>query len=186
MKAGKVADMLGVDQKTILNWTDRLEFSEFFSPDAKGLGRSMGRDYTEVEIVVLNTVRTERQKNTDWTDIARLLQSGVRDTDLPPSALTVDSPAPLVQYAKMQQLQTEVNFLERENVRLQDDMKRLRDDYRQLQQEKNVEIDRVVSQKQIEMERLLKEAARREGELREQIGELKALLRISKEHPNDK
>jgi DNA-binding transcriptional MerR regulator len=185
MKTGKVADMLGVDQKTILNWTDRPEFSEFFSPEAKGLGRSMGRDFTEAEIVVLNTIHTERQKNTDWTDIGRLLGEGVRDTNLPPSALTVDSPAPLVQYGKLQQLQVQVDLLEKENSHLRDEMRELREAYQQLQQRQNTDMERLLKQKQEEMERLLKESTHREGELREQIGELKAMLRIRKEDGGD-
>ena len=76
MKTGKVADMLGVDQKTILNWVDRSDFEKFFSADARGKGRTMGRSFDETEIVILNTIRVERQKNTDWTDIARLLDDG--------------------------------------------------------------------------------------------------------------
>ncbi len=114
MKTGKVADMLGVDQKTILNWTDRTDFEKFFSTDARGKGRTMGRSYSETEIVVLNTIRVERQKNTDWQDIARLLDEGIRDGDLPVNALLVDSPAPLVQYGKLQVLQSRVDELETE------------------------------------------------------------------------
>lgn len=163
MKTGKVADMLGVDQKTILNWSDRPELQKFFSPDALGQGRSIGRDYAEQEIIVLNTIRTERRKNTAWRDIARLLEEGVRDTELPPSALLVDSPAPLVQYGKMQQLQARVESLEAQVEQLQEEK-------RFLQQQKDTEV-----------ERILRESSQREGELREQIGELKAMLRMYRE-----
>ena|ERR1041385_3488844 len=117
MKTGKVADMLGVDQKTILNWADRTDFEKFFSLDARGKGRTMGRSFDESEIVILNTIRVERQKNTDWLDIARLLEDGVRDTNLPVNALLVDSPAPIVQYGKMQVLQARVDELEEELAR---------------------------------------------------------------------
>jgi DNA-binding transcriptional MerR regulator len=127
MKTGKVADMLGVDQKTITNWVDRVDFEKFFSPEARGKGRSMGRLFDENEIVILNTIRLERQKNTDWPDIARLLDNGVRDTNLPVSALLVDSPAPLVQYGKMQVLQARVEELEQELTR-KDDMIAERDE----------------------------------------------------------
>lgn len=167
MKVGKVADMLGVDSKTILNWTDRPDLNGFFSEDARGLGRTMGRDYTESEIVLLNTIRTERQKNTAWSDIARLLNAGVRDTDLPPSALLVDSPAPLVQFGKLQQLQAYVEALEAQ--------------VEQLQEEKRL----LQSQKDKEIERVLRESAQREGELREHIGELKAMLRMYKDREDE-
>lgn len=174
MKTGKVADMLGVDQKTVLNWTDRPEFQPLFSSEARGLGRSVGRDYNETEVIILNTIRTERQKNTTWEEILRLINDGVRDTDLPPSALLVDSPAPLVQYGKMQQLQAQVDLLERQNTDLRDEIRQLRDENRALQQVRNTELERVLKQKE-------EEAVRREGELREQIGELKAMLRIYKD-----
>jgi DNA-binding transcriptional MerR regulator len=178
MKTGKIADMLGVDQKTILNWTDRPEFLEFFSSEARGVGRSMGRDYTEVETVILNTIRTERQKNTDWSDIARLLRDGVRDSELPPSALLVDSPAPLVQYGKMQQLQAQVDLLEKENSQLREELRQVREDNRHLQQQQNSEMERLLKQKETE-------AVQREGELREQIGELKAELRLLRKEQSD-
>src|SRR5262249_39327111 len=137
MRTGKVADMLGVDQKTILNWTDRPEFEEFFSDDAKGLGRTMGRDYTEVEVVILNTIRTERQKNTTWSDIARLLKTGTRDTELPPTALLVDSPAPLVQYGKMQQVQAQLEAALAEIEHLREEMHRQETGHKQELKEKD-------------------------------------------------
>jgi hypothetical protein len=127
MKTGKVADMLGLDHKTVTNWTDRPEFQPYFSQEALGKGRSVSRSYNEQDVIVLNTIRTERQKNTDWPDIGKLLAEGVRDTDLPPSALLVDSPAPLVQYGKIQALQTRVDELE-VLLRQKDDIIREKDD----------------------------------------------------------
>lgn len=221
MKTGKVADMLGVDQKTILNWTDRPEFIEFFSEDARGLGRTMGRDYTEVEIVVLNTIRSERQKNTAWSDIARLLSQGDRDMDLPPMALLVDSPAPLVQFGKMQQIQAqyEAALAEIENLKaelerrdelaiqkeaqyaqkLQDkdnQIERLMDEKNEavarVGKEKNDELERVLREKNAEIERILKETSNQYtnqftdqiAQLHEQIGDLKATIRMLKERYN--
>jgi DNA-binding transcriptional MerR regulator len=132
MRTGKVADMLGVDQKTITNWTDRSEFQRFYSREALGQGRTMTRDYSEQDVVVLNTIRSERQKNTDWETIAKLLDEGMRDTDLPPSALLVESSAPVVQYGKLQALVAErdaaierAERAEAQNAELQNEIRRL-------------------------------------------------------------
>lgn len=222
MRTGKAADILGVDQKTILNWTDRPEFAEFFSEDARGKGRTMGRDYTEVEVVILNTIRKERQKNTTWSDIARLLENGTRDTDLPPNALLVDSTTPLAQYGKMQQMQLQIDNLTAELKRVSDDMQRQAEQSRQdliqkdiqhnqdikekdtqierLQNEKNLEaarimnetnteIERILNEKNLEVERILKETSNQYTHqftdqiamLHEQIGDLKATIRMLKE-----
>ena len=223
MKTGKVADMLGVDQKTILNWTDRPEFIEFFSEDARGLGRTMGRDYTEAEIIALNTIRSERQKNTAWTDIARLLSQGDRDMDLPPMALLVDSPAPLVQYGKMQQIQAQFEGALAEIAQLREEMERrdalalqkesqyeerLRDkdthierilsekndEAARIGKEKNDEIERILKEKNAEIERILKETSNQYthqftdqiAQLHEQIGDLKATIRMLREQYNGK
>jgi DNA-binding transcriptional MerR regulator len=214
MRTGKVADMLGVDQKTILNWTDRPEFTQFFSEDARGLGRTMGRDYTEVEVVILNTIRTERQKNTAWSDIARLLESGTRDTELPPNALLVDTTTPLAQYGKMQQMQLQIDNLTAELERVHEEMRQQEEKWRQELREKdaqiervqnekntevarimnetNVEIERVLNEKNLEVERILKETSDQYtnkftdqiAQLHEQIGDLKATIRMLRERYN--
>jgi DNA-binding transcriptional MerR regulator len=234
MKTGKVADMLGVDQKTILNWTDRPEFVEFFSEDARGLGRTMGRDYTEVEIIALNTIRSERQKNTTWSDIARLLSQGDRDMDLPPMALLVDSPAPLVQYGKMQQIQAQFEAALAEIVQLREEMERRdalaiqkesqyeqklhdkdvqierllneknvdfervvnesKDEVARAQKEKNDEIERILREKNAEIQQILKETSNtythqftdQIAQLHEQVGELKATIRMLREQYDGK
>lgn len=169
MKTSKVADMLGVDQKTVLNWTERQEFSEFFSDDAKGTGRSMGHDYSEAEIITLNTIRTERQKNTGWDDIARMLRSGIRDTELPASALLVSSPAPIVQYGKMQQLQTQIEMLERENTQLREDLRKVREELEEKHRAKEEKLTQEHRAQETEIrdkyERLLREVGRLEGKI---------------------
>jgi DNA anti-recombination protein RmuC len=183
----------------------------------------MGRDYTEAEIIALNTIRSERQKNTTWSDIARLLSQGDRDMDLPPMALLVDSPAPLVQYGKMQQIQAQFESALAEIKQLHEEMERrdalalqkesqyeekLRDkdthierlmnekneESTRLGKEKNDEIERILREKNAEIERILKETSNQYthqftdqiAQLHEQIGDLKATIRMLREQYNGK
>src|SRR5579871_152583 len=122
MKTGKVAKSLGVDQKTITNWTDHVMLRRFFSKEALAESGQTQRDYTDYDLLILNTVRTERTKNTDWADIAEILESGKFDQNLPPTALLVESAAPIQQYGKIMALTIErdtalkdVERLKREN-----------------------------------------------------------------------
>ena len=148
MKSGKVAKMLGLDRRTITNWTEREEFAGLFSPEARNLTSGYQRTYSESDVLTLNTIRIERDRNTSWEDIAKMLQAGERHLDLPPSALTVETSAPVSQYGKIQAYEAKIELLE---VQL--------DDLKQMLVEKDETI----------------------GDLREEIGMLKALLQIEKE-----
>jgi DNA-binding transcriptional MerR regulator len=152
MKTGKAAQMLERDTRTVTNWTDHELFKKFFTMEARGLGVSQ-RDYTEADILVLNTIRLEREHGTSWEDIAAMLQRGERHTDLPPSALTVQSTAPIAQYGKMAVLQARVEYLEEE------------------MRKRNVQIE--------EKEEVI-------GNLREEIGMLKGIIKMMKEQGNNK
>jgi len=107
MKTGKVAKSLGVDQKTITNWTDHVLLRRFFSKDALGESGQTQRDYTEYDLLILNTIRAERTKNTDWAEISEVLESGNLNQSLPPMALLVESTAPIQQYGRIVALSTE-------------------------------------------------------------------------------
>lgn len=112
MKSGKVAKMLGIDRRTITNWTDREEFSRFFSPEGRNLTTGFQRTYTESDVLVLNTIRIERDRGATWDDIEHMLHNGERHLDLPPSALTVETTAPVAQYGKIQAYEARIEILE--------------------------------------------------------------------------
>jgi len=148
MKSGKVARMLGLDRRTVTNWTDKEEFARFFSPEARNLTSGYQRTYTESDVIVLNTIRVERDRNTPWEDIAVMLQNGERHLDLPPSALTVETTAPVSQYGKIQAYEAKIELLESQLG---------------------------------DLKHMLAEKDETIGDLREEIGMLKALLQIEKE-----
>lgn len=101
MKTGKAAKALDVDPKTIINWTDTGGFAEFFSPGALAQDGRTQRDFNESDLVVLNTIRVRRNLGDSWDDIAVFLGSGKRETELPPTAMLVETSAPIAQYGRM-------------------------------------------------------------------------------------
>jgi DNA-binding transcriptional MerR regulator len=155
MKTGKAAKMLDVDPKTITNWTDVEEFGDYFSMSALGKDGKTQRDYLDSDILVLNTIRAERNRGANWSDIAALLETGYRNAELPPSALMIDTgTAPVAQYAKLA-----VALAERDAA-----VQRAEDLERRLEESetRNRELQ----------DRLLEEV----GELRQKIGRLEAVI----------
>jgi DNA anti-recombination protein RmuC len=69
-----------------------------------------------------------------------------------------------------------------ENQRLREELNQLKESVRQLEEAKRASSQ----QYSAEMEQILKESARREGDLREQIGELKGMLRFYQERGDAK
>ena len=91
MKTGELAKALGVDQGTIKNWVS--ELSEFFSDAAQNKGRAQ-RDYSDEDVITLNTIRTLRlvEGTTSWDKIREFLDSG-RRYELPAEVVLHDSRA---------------------------------------------------------------------------------------------
>ena len=125
MKTGKVAKAFGIDRKTVSNWTDMPQFQEFFSPEAKGIDRTQ-RDYSEPDLLVINTIRAMRNKNMGWDEIAAHLGSGERERELPASAMLVETTAPIAQYGRIIELQTALDSAEEQIDVLQEEVEQLR------------------------------------------------------------
>jgi DNA-binding transcriptional MerR regulator len=107
MKTGKTAKALDVDPKTIINWTDTEGFGEFFSLGALAKDGRTQRDFNESDLVVLNTIRARRNLGDSWEDIGAFLRSGKRETELPPTAMLVETSAPIAQYGRVVALTAE-------------------------------------------------------------------------------
>lgn len=95
MKTGHAAKALGVDSKTITNWINHPALNKFFSDSAAGRDGQTQRDITQDDLLLLNTVLSLRSRMppnaTDWNAIAAALDSGDRNSALPPSAATVET-----------------------------------------------------------------------------------------------
>lgn len=130
MKTGKVGKAFGIDRKTVANWTDMPQFQKFFSSEAKGVDRSQ-RDYLESDLLVVNTIRAMRAKSADWDEIADFLESGERERELPPSAMLIETTAPIAQYGRIVELQTSLESAEEQVDLLQEEVASLRSELQQ-------------------------------------------------------
>jgi len=134
MKTGKAAKALDVDPKTVINWTDTDGFAEFFSSGALGRDGRTQRDFNESDLVVLNTIRVRRNLGDSWEDIETYLRSGKRETELPPTAMLVETSAPIAQYGRVVALTAErdaalarVKELEKQLVESKEENKELQE-----------------------------------------------------------
>jgi DNA-binding transcriptional MerR regulator len=173
MKSGEVGKMLGIDRSTVKNWTDRQEFSPFFTEGAIQ-GSELQRDYDHADVLILNTIRAERAKGSKWTDIAHRLATGYRDSELPLSASTVEI-TPAESFAKALQLQMERDQALEAVAELRDQLEAKEQEIERLRQTKDQELNQVRQEKDSEKERLMREIA----ELREMIGGLKKEIEIT-------
>ncbi len=174
MKTGKVAKAFGIDRKTVSNWTDTPQLKKYFTPDALGVDRTQ-REYTEPDLLVINTIRVMRARGDDWDNIAAALERGERERELPASAMLVETTAPIAQYGRIVELQTALESAEEQIEELHDEIGRLREEAAQR--------DRVHHER---IERLLLEASDREGKLQREIGKLEATLEMFRQqHDND-
>ena len=118
MKPAKIARLLNIDQKTVTNWTDHSALRRFFSLDALSEDKPRQREYNESDVLVLNTIRNERTRNTPWEEIAIILANGYLDRNLPASSLLVDAGVPVVQYERFLALTNERDTALKEVERL--------------------------------------------------------------------
>lgn len=89
---GDVVVALGVSATTVRNWTEETIFEPYLSHQATRTGEfehSKQREYTEEDLYVLNTIRTQKTRVNSWEDVASKLEDGFRDRNLPEGAALV-------------------------------------------------------------------------------------------------
>lgn len=89
---GDIIIALNISSTTVRNWTDHAEFRVFFSSRAKRereFENAKQREYTEDDLHVLNTIRTQKTHKNSWEDVAVMLADGFRDKELPESSVLV-------------------------------------------------------------------------------------------------
>lgn len=171
-KTGDVASMMGLNPKTITNWVDRDEVNEFFSERARRSDeQSTHRYYNHDDIMVLNTIRLRKTRQNSWQEVADLLRSGHRDTELPASAALTATISPADQFTQVTRIKAEYDALmaqyqdmqaELEDMRQQlvELPKQIRDEYSQHISERDRTIGRLEAKLEIaqeEIERLRKQ-----------------------------
>lgn len=134
MKTGELATQLGISDRTLRNWADRPDLEPYLSPGARGQGVSQ-RQFTESDVLALNTVSRLRSDRAEWRDVAAYLETGKRNPDFPQNATSVTRTIPLQQaeqgarmmavvqerddaLARIDTLTTQINTLRAENKSL--------------------------------------------------------------------
>lgn len=108
MKTGDVAKMMGLNPKTITNWTDQEDLAPFFSEEARREdGRGTQREYTEADVLVINTIRLHKTRQNSWRDVAKILATGHREVELPITATLTKTISPADQIAAMMAIKSE-------------------------------------------------------------------------------
>jgi DNA-binding transcriptional MerR regulator len=164
MKTGEVAKMMGVNPKTITNWTDQGDIAEFFSTTARALNNVLQRDYSPDDVLVINTIRLHKSRQNTWQDIAELLRSKHRETELPLSAALTKTISPVDQVTGLMVIKAERDTA---LAQLQDAM---------------AEVDRLRSELKEEREdsfKQINELYKQVGRLEEKVETLQAELKKS-------
>ncbi len=177
MKTGSVAKLFGIDPKTVTGWVD--EFPEFFSESAKGDGLTQ-RSYLPEDLIVLNTIKSERAVRTEIETIRAKLASGHRDMTLPPDQ-TLNRESSLAVYGQLRALEAQLEDERREKEQLWKRTRELEEMVERLNKEKAAEVERILKETSDEYTKKFTDQI---ASLHEQIGDLKATMRMLKERYN--
>lgn len=157
--------MMGLNPKTITNWTDQEDLAVFFSDDARRNDESSSqREYDEEDIFVINTIRAQKTRQNTWKDVAKILATGHRETELPITATLTRSISPADQVAAMMMIKAERDTA---LAQLQDasfEIDRLRKEVREQREEAGkeiIELNRQIARLELKLE-LLEEKFRDE------------------------
>jgi DNA-binding transcriptional MerR regulator len=147
MKTGEVAKMMGLNPKTITNWTDQEDIAPFFSDTARRADEtSSQREYSDDDILIINTVRVHKKRQNTWRDVAKILATGHREVELPISATLTKTISPADQVAALMlikaerdttlaQLQDAIFEIERLRRELKDEREKMRKENSELNRE---------------------------------------------------
>jgi hypothetical protein len=179
MRIGKACKALGgIDNDTLKNWIERPELAKFFSATAHGDGRTQ-REITESDLIILNTVRSLRVTGTsEWVAIAKRLDGGYRDTELPIEAAFVEGTASVQVYNNALATTKELNETRQLVVELRSEIDRLHKervaDLKELYREQRAELKLEQQEHQQERDRIHKELE--DANVRLQVAEEKLRL----------
>lgn len=161
MKTGEVAKMMGLNPKTITNWTDQEDLTPYFSEDARRDDGSGGqREYLEEDILVINTIRIHKTRQNTWRDVAKILATGHREVDMPITATLTKSISPADQVAAMMLIKAERDTA---LAQLQDSMfeiERLRKELKEQRDDSGkeiIELNRQIARLELRLEMITEE-----------------------------
>jgi DNA-binding transcriptional MerR regulator len=137
-KPGDIATALGVSISSIRNWTAQPEYQEFLSDIAKRTGtyeNAKQREYTQQDLYVLNTISKQKNRFNDWEDVAKYLQEGNLDTDLPASSALVTPMTAAEGFADAIMLRQQIDTLAKSLTDAEEEVEHLRERVDEVRQE---------------------------------------------------
>lgn len=150
--------MMGLNPKTITNWTDQEDLRVFFTDEAHRDDESTSqREYSEEDVFVINTIRVHKTRQNTWRDVAKILQAGHRETELPITATLTKTISPADQVAAMMMIKAERDTA---LAQLQDaafEIDRLRHEIKEQREEANkeiIELNRQIARLELRLELL--------------------------------
>lgn len=153
--------MMGLNPKTITNWTDQEDLVSYFSEEAQRDDGSGGqREYLDEDILVINTIRIHKTRQNTWRDVAKILATGHRETDLPITATLTKTISPADQVAAMMLIKAERDTA---LAQLQDaifEIERLRKENKEEREESNkkiIELNRQMARLELQLEMIREE-----------------------------
>jgi len=156
--------MMGLNPKTITNWTDQEDLASFFTEEARRSDETTAqREYSEQDILVINTIRVHKTRQNTWKDVAKILATGHRETDLPITATLTKSISPADQIAAMMLIKAERDTA---LAQLQDaifEIERMRKELREQREESSKEIiglNRQIARLELRLEMLQEQLER--------------------------
>lgn len=118
------------------------------------------RDFNDQDLLVLNTIRVKKTRMNTWADVAKILESGQREGDLPASALLVETLSPVDQMKSLMLAHKELEVAQGRIADLEDrlvEAERLRKEERDELQAEIRKLDREKAVLEYQLEQLKKE-----------------------------
>lgn len=131
----EVSLALGISNTSVRNWTDQEELQPFLSDSATRVGsyaNAKERKYTDEDIFVLNTVNIRKTRSNTWDEVAELLATDFRETDLPASAALVMRQTVADSFADKLIVREQLLAAQRKIEELEDEIRRERDEKKDL------------------------------------------------------
>lgn len=131
----EVSLALGISNTSVRNWTDQEELQPFLSDSATRVGsyaNAKERKYTDEDIFVLNTVNIRKTRSNTWDEVAELLATDFRETDLPASAALVMKQTVADSFADKLIVREQLLAAQRKIEELEDEIRRERDEKKDL------------------------------------------------------
>lgn len=150
--------MMGLNPKTITNWTDQDDLSVFFTEEARRNDEtSSQREYSEEDVMVINTIRIHKTRQNTWRDVAKVLATGHREADLPITATLTKTISPADQVAAMMLIKAERDTALAQLEDAMFEIERLRHELKEQREDANreiIDLNRQIARLELRLEML--------------------------------